>query len=147
MPPKSTPKRRASKKEGALSLFVELSSVLIGQPADPATARRHFATLQGASKDHPLGPVFQRFRAVKAAGGDIVQGVKDRLVNDAALGPLVKTVMSLWFTGQQAGQGAPVFASQDDYFQALMWSCVGAHPPALSDGYFGHWRYPPDTGR
>jgi len=146
MPPKP-PRRRAPKSEDALRSFVELSSILIGQPADPATARRHLVTLQGASKDPPLGPVLKRFRAVKAAGGDIVQGVRDRLVNDATLGPVVKGVLSLWFTGQvQTGQGAPVFASQDDYFQALMWSCVGAHPPALSDGYFGHWRYPPDTG-
>ena len=35
---------------------------------------------------------------------------------------------------------------QEDYFDALMWSVIGAHPPGLSDGYYGHWRYPPDVG-
>jgi hypothetical protein len=30
------------------------------------------------------------------------------------------------------------------YFGALLWPVIGAHPPGLSGGYFGHWRYLPD---
>ena len=80
-------------------------------------------------------------------GGDLVRAVQEKLANDPALGPTVKSIVILWFTGQlQLGQNAAGAATGDDYFQALMWSCIGSHPPALSDGYFGHWRYPPDSG-
>ena len=26
----------------------------------------------------------------------------------------------------------------------LVWDAIGAHPPTLSNGYYGHWKYPPE---
>jgi hypothetical protein len=84
---------------------------------------------------------------LKDQGGDIVEAVRKGLVNDASLALLVRKIILLWYTGSiDTGQGPPTLGSQDDYFEALMWSAVGAHPPGLSDGYFGHWRYPADLG-
>jgi hypothetical protein len=31
-----------------------------------------------------------------------------------------------------------------DYFEAVLWRVIQAHPPALSGAYFGHWHYPPE---
>ena len=31
-----------------------------------------------------------------------------------------------------------------DYFEAVLWPVIQAHPRALSGGYFGHWHYPPE---
>lgn len=31
------------------------------------------------------------------------------------------------------------------HFESLMWDVIGAHPPALSGGYFGYWHYPPEN--
>lgn len=33
---------------------------------------------------------------------------------------------------------------EEDYFESLIWRAALAHPPALSGGYFGYWRYPPE---
>ena len=138
--------RTAKGKHDALGLFIELSSLLVGETVARIPAQRHFSALKSADS-HQLHQVLVRFRQLKAAGGDTVRAVQDKLANDAALGPAVKSIMILWFTGQlQLGLNAAAAATGDDYFQALMWSCIGSHPPALSDGYFGHWRYPPDTG-
>ena len=38
------------------------------------------------------------------------------IVPDARWGPSAKLILSLWF--------------------------IGAHPPTLSNGYYGHWKYP-----
>jgi hypothetical protein len=35
-------------------------------------------------------------------------------------------------------------ASADQYYRALVWEAIGAHPPTLSNGYYGHWKYPPE---
>jgi hypothetical protein len=37
------------------------------------------------------------------------------------------------------------FGSPEQYFRGMMWSVIRAHPPALSGGYFGYWRYPPEN--
>ena len=94
-----------------------------------------------------MNKILERFRKLKSGHGDIVQAVQEKLVDDSSLGPPVKKIIILWFTGRiMTDAGTPAPAIQDDYFEALMWSAAGSHPPALSDGYFGHWRYPPNVG-
>jgi hypothetical protein len=133
----------ARDSDTTLRLFCQLSSVLTGEVAvASATAKRHLKTLQDALGADQVAQVIRRFRDLEKSGGDIVQGVKDQLFGDPSLNPLVKKIVLLWFTGQVG----VTLASQDDYYEALMWAAVGAHPPALSDAYFGHWRYPPDVG-
>jgi hypothetical protein len=129
-------------------LFGELSSVLTGEAAVAVpTAERHLKTLREAVGAGQIDAVLRRFGELKDQGGDIVEAVRKGLVNDASLGLLVRKIILLWYTGSiDTGQGPPTLGSQDDYFEALMWSAVGAHPPGLSDGYFGHWRYPADVG-
>lgn len=145
----STPKAaRSLGHAAALGLFSELSCILTGESAVAArSAQRHLKTLQFALGADEMNQILQVFRKLKAGHGDIVQAVKDKLVDDTALGPVVKKIIILWFTGQvTTSAGTPAPATQDDFFEALMWSAAGSHPPALSDGYFGHWRYPPDVG-
>jgi hypothetical protein len=38
----------------------------------------------------------------------------------------------------------PEIQLPDDYFEAVLWRVILAHPPGLSGGYFGHWHYPPE---
>ena len=129
------------------SLFCGLSSVLTGEPVVAAsTAERHLKTLRDTLGASQIDTILRCFGELKDQGGESTRAVRDGLVNDSALGPLVRKIILLWYTGLiDTGQGPPL-GSQDDYFEALMWSAVGAHPPGLSDGYFGHWRYPPDVG-
>ena len=137
-----------SSDDEALRLFGHLSCILTGDVALPEGAvRRHLRTLRDSGHAADLTQVLQRFHAVLESHGNIVDGVGRGLVDDVALGPFVKNILLLWFTGQlPSTTAAAPTASQDDYFEALMWSAIGAHPPGLSDAYFGHWRYPPDEG-
>ena len=45
--------------------------------------------------------------------------------------------------GQNAA-GDWEMVSADQYYRALVWDAIGAHPPTLSNGYYGHWKYPPE---
>ena len=38
----------------------------------------------------------------------------------------------------------PDLDDPSDHFEAVLWRVIQAHPPGLSGGYFGHWRYPPE---
>jgi hypothetical protein len=81
---------------------------------------------------------------------------REEIAPDPILGPLVRRIVVLWLTGAlpkvdwvamlkleqsldyQEGNPRP-------YFGALLWPAIGAHPPGLSGGYFGYWRYPPEN--
>jgi hypothetical protein len=144
-----TSKAARSRGHGpSLSLFSELSCILTGEPTvASSSAQRHLKTLQSVLGADMMNKILERFRKLKPGHGDIVQAVKEKLVDDSSLGPPVKKIIILWFTGRiMTDAGTPAPATQDDYFEALMWSAAGSHPPALSDGYFGHWRYPPNVG-
>jgi hypothetical protein len=53
----------------------------------------------------------------------------------------------LWYAGRlPAENGADAkFDSEAAYFGGLLWRAARAHPPGLSGGYTGHWRYAPDA--
>ena len=131
-----------------LELFCELSCLLTGEPTIAAVAAaRHFATLKQRLGQDTLGEILDQFAILRTAGGDRVAAVQEKLINSASLGPATKAIVLIWFAGTpDLSQGAPGPASEADFFESLMWAAVGAHPPAYSDGYYGHWRYPPDTG-
>ena len=130
----------------AQRLFVTLSEILTGGQISRRTAMRHLATLRAALGSAAIQALLKKFQSLESSS-DLVRGVAEEIVADPVFGPIVKAVTLLWFTGVvSAPNGVPAAATQEDYFEALMWSAVGAHPPAFSDGYFGHWRYPPDEG-
>lgn len=137
---------RSPSASQAKRLFVQLSEILTGGPVAQRTATRHLATLRAALGSSAILALLQKFQAIQG-GGDPAAGVAAEIIADPVFGPTAKAVALVWFTGVITGaNGVPAAATQEDYFEALMWSAVGAHPPALSDGYFGHWRYPPDEG-
>ena len=56
-------------------------------------------------------------------------------------GVLARELLGHLYTG--APKDMPDVVAED-YFESLIWRAALAHPPALSGGYFGHWRYPPE---
>lgn len=59
----------------------------------------------------------------------------------------LQSLAYLWYAGRLPPEGkdeAP-FPTEAAYFGGLLWRVVGAHPPGLSGGYTGHWRYAPDA--
>lgn len=62
------------------------------------------------------------------------------------VGRAARRLVHLWYTGRLPSENkveAP-FVSEEAYFGGLIWRAARAHPPGLSGGYFGHWRYAPD---
>lgn len=54
---------------------------------------------------------------------------------------VARDLLAYLYTG--ALQDMPEVVAED-YFESLIWRAALAHPPGLSGGYFGHWRYPPE---
>ena len=125
--------------------FARLSLALSGLASlDPAATARHLATLQAAPEGAGLAAALQHFEGLLAEGRDPDAAVSAILAGDAAEAAAVKAATLLWFIGRTSPAAAQ--GVEEDYFGALMWEAVGAHPPGASDAYYGHWRFPPDVG-
>ena len=149
--------------------FIALSSVLIAEPnPDRLLAQKYLdrllaAPVEGEPMDKRVGALLDTFREIRAGGGDLEEGVRQRIVNDATHAPIARQVIFLWYTsaflvrsvkpdaavnletGRPDTSTTLQFGSPEQYFRGMMWSVIRAHPPALSGGYFGYWRYPPEN--
>lgn len=149
--------------------FIALSSILIGtRNPDRELAQEYLDRLLAV----PVGgdPMLKRveallniFREIRDGGGDLEEGVRQRIINNDAVSPIARQIIYLWYTSAflvrsvkpdtavNLDTGRPdtsttlQFGTPEQYFRGLMWSVIRAHPPALSGGYFGYWRYPPEN--
>jgi hypothetical protein len=73
------------------------------------------------------------------------------LFADAKLKRVAHQLIVLWYSSaliENIDETAPPrlkFGKPQHHFRSLLWEVIGAHPPALSGGYFGYWRYPPEN--
>lgn len=133
--------------------FLALSRILTGVDSLDADLGRQYLDRLNSSPFNPLlSQILKRFQELKG-NPDVVGQVKKQIVADDSLRPTVCQIILLWYTstvqdnlGMQP-PAAPVmrFGTQEEYFSGLAWTIIGAHPPGLSGGYFGHWRYRPDN--
>jgi hypothetical protein len=143
---------------GDLATFGHLSRVLTGERflAEDLVAR-HLARLRGDADAAPMLARLLDSFARRAAESDFdEEAFRQEVTPDAELGPLVRRIVVLWITGalpKVDWATTPKLEQALDYqegdprpfFGALMWPAMGAHPPGLSGGYFGYWRYPPES--
>jgi len=132
-------------KRSGFDEFLKLSSVLVGQKLDVHLAEEYFEKVREADAAS-LDKLLDRFQERVEAGDDPVTVVKAALLPDPKLGPVARTILLLWYIGgiQNPGSGDWEMTSAEHYYRALVWEAIGAHPPTLSNGYFGHWKYPPE---
>ena len=133
--------------------FLALSRILTGvDNLDADLGRQYLDRLNSSPFNLFLDQILKRFRELKHKP-DVADEVKKQIVAIDSLRPTVCQIVLLWYTSTvQDNLGmeppaAPVmrFGSQEEYFSGLVWTIIGAHPPGLSGGYFGHWRYRPDN--
>lgn len=128
---------------GPAETFHQLSLVLTAArvlPSDLVKAHFKHAEDELGSK---LTALLDRFATLTGNGRDPVEVIREEILTDANLGPAAKTVLLLWYIGgirNAAGDWA--VQSADHYYRGLVWDAIGAHPPTLSNGYYGHWKYP-----
>lgn len=94
-----------------------------------------------------LDRLLQIYEEILSTGKDLEAEIKSRVLGDATLQRLAISIVLLWYTGDvypHSTPAAPNPATEEQYFSALLWKIISAHPPGLSGGYFGHWTYPPD---
>ena len=125
--------------------FLRLSRTLTAHELDPELAVAYWERTQ-RTMGSQLDVLVDRFEELVKAGRDPIAAVREDIFPDGILGATAKTILLLWYTG---GIQNPVSSdwemeSSDQYYRALVWKTIGAHPPTLSNGYFGHWKYPPE---
>lgn len=132
-------------------LFIDLSKLLTGERRlSPALADDYIARLEAAGLGEPLGQLLAKFRQLKEGGEIGEDQIGSHLLNEQDSLRTARHIIVLWFSSAlikdfDAEKIELVFGRPEHHFQALLWGIIGAHPPALSGGYFGHWHYPPET--
>jgi hypothetical protein len=125
--------------------FLHLSRILTAHALDAHLAELYLERMRDAAGSL-LDDLLDRFQTLVKAGHDPLVVVRKEILPDTALGPIAKAVLLLWYIGgiQKIPGGDWEMQSADQYYRALVWEAIGAHPPTLSNGYFGHWKYPPE---
>jgi hypothetical protein len=126
--------------------FGRLSEILTGfEGLDPRMIASFATRLAGATFHADFNRLLCRFAEIEAANAlhDVPQALNDLMASDAVLRSVAQQIIYLWYLSAELDGAAWRFGSPEEYSGALLWRAIGAHPPALSGGYMGHWRYPP----
>lgn len=128
--------------------FIALSLLLTGEAhLERPLAEQYLNRITSGPLGASLPPLLTTFRVLQSAGGDINAAISTQILADAVLGPLAKQILILWYTGilTDADGKNGSYGSPEQFFSGLVWPTIGAHPPGLSGGYFGYWRYAPEN--
>jgi hypothetical protein len=129
--------------------FIALSSALTGERALARNLAESYLQRVLAIEPHGqhLVELLKIFTDIQSGGGNLNEQIEKKIMQDAKVSPLARQIIFLWYTSALPSDDGKVwaFGSPEQYFSALMWNTVRAHPPGLSGGYFGHWKYPPDN--
>lgn len=132
-------------------IFVELSQVLTGVEHLPADlAAEYDARLRTDGMAIALDRLLEVYQKLKDQGRLDHDSLAIHLFVDPDLRLVAEQIIVLWYSSAlmktgSTGQVELIFGKPEHHFRALLWDVIGAHPPALSGGYFGHWHYPPEN--
>ena len=132
--------------ERMLAQFIELSEILTGCKLDMEQGRAHFDRSLSAPLVPSIPDILKRFEKLSKRSA---AQVERKMMADAKLRPTLCQIVLLWYTAAlRDSESGPLilrYGNEQAYFGGLVWGILGAHPPGLSGGYFGHWRYRPDN--
>ena len=148
-PSKSKITALSASRPSTLDDFLALSRILTGvQVLDSEIGSQYLDRLNSSPLQPALATILERFREI-VPGPEAPEGVKEKIIADEKLRPAVSQIILLWYTSAMRDSESSSltlrFGTQEAYFSGLVWSLLGAHPPGLSGGYFGHWRYAPEN--
>ncbi|APT34971.1 hypothetical protein MCBMB27_05680 (plasmid) [Methylobacterium phyllosphaerae] len=131
-----------------MSEFLTISRLVTGvDDLDAALAETYRALMRGTAAAARELAALQSLAAVAVTAEEPEVALKAALAGDCAAAAAARRLAYLWYAGRLPPEGkdeAP-FPTEAAYFGGLLWRVVGAHPPGLSGGYTGHWRYAPDA--
>jgi len=126
------------------STFMQLSSALTGEKTLPEDLGRAYFERTKKNLNQGLADLLDKFSELVRSGKDPEAAIRENIFPDAGLGPGAKIVLLLWYNGGIKVGGDWELESADQFYRALVWEAIGAHPPTLSNAYYGHWKYPPE---
>jgi len=129
--------------------FLALSRILTGvENLDAELGRQYLDRLTSTPFDPALRRILEQFGQFKA-DANTTDRVKKQILSDDTLRTTICQIILLWYTSTLWDNvTTPIalrYGTQEEYFSGLAWTIMGAHPPGLSGGYFGHWRYRPEN--
>jgi len=129
--------------------FLALSRILTGFASlDAGLGGQYVDRLMSSPWSVPVRQILHQFRGLTPGAGLPAQ-VQQEIVDDDSLRPAVCQIVLLWYTSALRDNLGPTIAlrygNEQEYFSGLAWRIIGAHPPGLSGGYFGHWHYRPEN--
>jgi hypothetical protein len=126
--------------------FLQLSSILTGfEPLDAKLGRLYYHEVKKAAGAQ-LTLLLETYET-KVAGqpGNPEDLIRACIWNVQDLRTLSQAIINLWYTAILNFGAVSWIAPPEAYFDSLLWKAIEAHPPAISGGYFGYWRYPPEN--
>lgn len=127
--------------------FLELSQILTGfNNLDAKIAEVYYKelhSLNGASLDLLLAAFDSQ---VKNQPGDPEALIRTNLWSDPTYKSVCQSIILAWYNASITANGSTIWVGPPElYYESLLWKAVEAHPPAISGGYFGYWRYAPEN--
>lgn len=128
-------------------LFLKLSQILTGfDNLNPEAGRLYRQKLSESNADGLRGLLSSFETLTKDRQKDIEELVKEKIWTDIVLKSVCQSIILIWYNASISSNNVVTWqAPPEFYYDALLWSAVEAHPPALSGGYFGYWRYAPEN--
>lgn len=138
-----------------ISLFCQLSQTLTGFDILPEKlASEHWYNLINNEGYKDILPkLISQYEAILDKPNAVLDSIRDN-TEIVDLPKLIKGVIFLWYTGELIPWGKLDLAygkdqkstikSPTEYYNGLLWKAIHAHPPGLSGGYFGYWKYEPE---
>ena len=137
---------------GKLAEFEVLSAVLTGFSLSDiqgtGLSDTYLAKVEKITAEDQLEELFADFKRI---GIDpMVPLGQEQKMRVAALmehdvfGPLMQTIISIWYTGQMPAPDGSIISSRA-YIEGLIWRAIAAHPMGAKQPGFGTWAFPPDT--
>lgn len=127
--------------------FLQLSRLIAGFTDISEHLARDYALILSSTDEWRAELAALEKAAHEAMSGDDPEAaVMAAMAANPAIGNAARRLAHLWYAGRLPAQNAvdAAFVSEQAYFEALIWRAARAHPPGLSGGYSGHWRYAPD---
>lgn len=138
-----------SPETNALKRFRALSVRLLGQNELPVDLAAEYLDRVRAVCPEPGAALFdllETFGEIVASGGDVDAAIRERIFGDARLRQSARRIIILWYLGELVDDAdKSIGGPPEHHFRGLMWEMIHAHPPGLSGGYFGYWKYPPEN--
>jgi len=138
-------------KNNPSSLFFHLSVQLCGvENLSPRLSDVYYETFNSdPSSTVILKILLDKYQKILNSNGhNIIQRIQKEILDDNKLKDLVRNIIKLWYLGYCSGIATLTELKGGGFYfhyEALIWKVAHAHPPGLSGGYYGYWKYKPET--